>query len=1341
MSVLVDEEATVGEQSGSEDEEATVSEHGDDARQGEEARRMATATFNIQPPEAFDFSKPLEWTRWIRRFERFRQASNLADSSEENQVNTLIYCMGDEADDVLRGLKLSAGDLRQYSKVRDGFQTFFVVKKNIVYERARFNVRKQETNETVDAFVTALYALVEHCNYGQLTDELVRDRLVVGLSDARLSERMQMEKDLDLEKAINMARQSEEIKKQQSTLRSDSGTVQMDVSSVDRVFRGKTKEKPKPHLSKSYGAKAHSSQSSSQCYKCGGAPHPRLECPANDVKCRSCGKMGHYQRVCLAGKAVHGIEEEEDGWFLGSVTPGADPWTVQIKVMDKQVTFKLDTGADVTVVSQAVFDNMFSDTELPVLHKAEKPLFGPARIPLEVMGFARLLLGRGGKQTMEKVYVVKNLSTPLLGRPAIVALGLLIRVDSIDMETLKARYPKLCCGLGEVQQPYAIKLKPDAVPFSLKTPRRIPLPMMGRVREELRRMEELGVISRVEEPTDWCASMVVVPKKDGKSVRLCVDLTGLNKYVCREKYILPSIEQSLGNLAGAKVFSKLDANMGFWQVPLAEESAKYTTFITPFGRFHFNRLPFGIASAPEHFQCMMAEVTEGLEGVICHIDDLLVWGRDQEEHDARLHAVLQRVEKAHITLNMDKCELSKSEMVFLGQIVSAVGVRPDPKKTEAIREMKPPTNVSEMRSFLGMVNQLGKFIPQLAEKDKPLRDLLSKKNSWVWDVAQEAAFKTLKEALSSAPVLAVYDQKRDTKVSADASSFGLGGVLLQRWEDEWKPVAYASRSLTLTEQRYAQIEKEALGLTWACERFQDFLIGKHFCLETDHKPLISLLGGQALDILPPRIQRFRMRLMRYSYFIVHVPGKSLWTADTLSRSPVTTPTSASEQELMESTNIYVDCVMGNLPVSPTYMDNLRKELKADSVCSRVMMLCTDGWPDHARQEPELKSYWRERATLTVEDGLLLKDTRLVIPPAMRNDVLAKLHEGHLGVVKCRERARQSVWWPGLSQQVDGMVLNCRKCIQERQNPREPLMPSECPERPWQKLGADLFVLGKETYLLIIDYFSRYVEIAQLSHTKSTDIIVHVKSIFARHGIPEVLISDNGPQFSGQAFTLFAATYGFRHITSSPRFPQSNGEAERAVQTVKSFLKKASDPYLALLAYRATPLRCGYSPAQLLMGRRLRTTVPVLPSELNPALPDSGAVARTEEAKRKADAVNYNRRHRVRALRDLSSGEEVWVTDVKTPGTVLQSHSTPRSYLVDLPQGVVRRNRQHLIPLNTPAQDKDSPPQRQAPEPAPDLTSEPAPMVPAVGPQAPHTETPTPRTRAGRAVVKPRKFDL
>jgi len=327
------------------------------------------------------------------------------------------------------------------------------------------------------------------------------------------------------------------------------------------------------------------------------------------------------------------------------------------------------------------------------------------------------------------------------------------------------------------------------------------------------------------------------------------------------------------------VFTKLDANSGFWQIPLAEESALLTTFITPFGRFCFNRLPFGITSAPEHFQRRMAEILQDVEGVVCLMDDVLVHGKSQEEHDRRLMVVLQKLQDAGLTLNQKKCEFSKSRVKFLGQIVDHAGVRPDPDKVAAIVHLRTPTCVGDIRRFLGTTNQLSKFSLHLADKTKPLRDLLSNKNQWCWEEPQQRAFEEVKKQISRSPTLALYDPCRETIVSADASSYGLGAVLLQTQEDgERRPVAYVSRAMTQTEGRYAQIEKEALAITWACDRFSDFLMGLKFHVQTDHKPLVPLLSTKRLDELPLRVQRFRMRLMRFQFSISHVPGKSLITA-------------------------------------------------------------------------------------------------------------------------------------------------------------------------------------------------------------------------------------------------------------------------------------------------------------------------------------------------------------------------------------------------------------------------------------------------------------------------------
>ncbi|KAE8281698.1 Retrovirus-related Pol polyprotein from transposon 17.6 Protease [Larimichthys crocea] len=973
-------------------------------------------------------------------------------------------------------------------------------------------------------------------------------------------------------------------------------------------------------------------------------------------------------------------DSDEDVVFLGSVSEKAQasPWMTEVTMDNHKAVFKIDTGADVT----AVPEQLYAQGQFNKLARATKILYGPGGVPLKLKGKFTAVLSNSKHSTHEEAYVVEGLRTPLLSGAAAMTLQLVARVNSISLdskETVKREFPKLFSGLGKMEGEYTIVLKPDAKPFSLSTPRHISLPLLPKVKEELSRMEQQGVISKVDEPTAWCAPMVAVLKSSGR-VRICSDLTELNKSVMREKHPLPSVEHTLGQLAGAKVFSKLDAKSGFWQIPLSKDSSLLTTFISPFGRYHYNRLCFGISSAPEHFQKRISRTLEGLEGVLCQMDDVLIWGATQREHDERLRKALVRLQEAGVTLN-DKCEFSKHKIKFLGQVIEATGVSPDPDKVRAVKDMAVPSNVSEVRSFLGMTNHLGKFLPHLAEKTRPLRDLLRKSNMWAWGPQQQQAFDQIKEELTTPPGLALYDPNADTLVSADASSYGLGAVLLQRQEGaDWKPVAYASRALSDTERRYAQIEKEALATTWACERFEEFLIGKEFQVETDHKPLVPLLGSKSLDELPPRIQRLRMRLMRFSYSISHVPGKSIATADVLSRAPVRGTADGLQEE---EVSLYANTVIANLPATEKRLREIQAHQDKDILIHTLKTYCMDGWPDKFSIQPAFQAYLPFSGELTVHDGLLLFGCRLVIPASLRADILQKLHEGHLGITKCRERAKQSVWWPSLNKELTQLIESCDTCSRERVNFKEPLQPTDFPVRPWSTVGADLFQTdSNKHYLVIVDYFSRFFEVAKLTHTTSDAVIEHFKSIFARHGIPDVVRSDNGPQFASEHFRKFAQQWGFDHVTSSPHFPQSNGEAERAVRTVKALLKKSSDPYLALMAYHAAPLANGHSPAELLMGRKIQTPVPVIPSQLTPGWTDLDNLRRAERRYKKKQKENYDRRHRAHEMPPLQEGDHVWVKDILERGTVVSHAGTPRSYMIETPRGTLRRNRYHLSPTPT-----------------------------------------------------------
>ena len=531
--------------------------------------------------------------------------------------------------------------------------------------------------------------------------------------------------------------------------------------------------------------------------------------------------------------------------------------------------------------------------------------------------------------------------------------------------------------------------------------------------------------------------------------------------------------------------------------------------------------------------------------------------------------------------------------------------------------------------------------------------------------------------------MSFYDPNQETVVAADSSSYGLGGVLMQKFNGVLKPICYASRSLTATEQRYAQIEKEALALTWACEKFRTYLIGLSFHLQTDHKPLVALFGTKNLDELPPRIQRFRMRMMWFDYKVVYIPGKLLSIADALSRSPICFVATA-EDDLISEVEDHVNNVVTNFPASDKMLQTIRDELLADPICSTVIKYCEGGWPSSRSVCHVLQTFYQVRDDLAHQKGLLLKGDRIVIPLALQKEILNKLHQSHQGITKSRARAR-TVWWPGLSGDIKSFVMNCSVCAQLRTNPTEPLISSELPECSWQKVACDLFNFNNAVYLLVIDYFSRWIEIALLDKGTTADYVIsHLKSTFAKFGIPNELRSDGGAQFLSFTFQKFANCYGFVHTFSSPRYPRSNGEAERAVQTVKNLLKICNDPYLALLALRTSPLKTGYSPSELLMGRELHTTVPAVPIVLEPKWSFLCDFKRKEKRVKINEKMNFDQRHQVRELPLLQDDSYVYVDDGyydNKRDRIVRPADQPRSYVVDISPNRVIRSRKYLKPCS------------------------------------------------------------
>ena len=1186
------------------------------------------------------------------------------------------------------------------------------------------------------------------------------DCFVIGVQNNDISTKLQLIPDLSLEKAIQVARQTEQVKLQKTYQETKIDEARAHGRSTNKSSQ--RDKKPARYQSGTPG-KQHTkpqsqNRSNNKCGRCGYDRHEgNNRCPANGQTCKKCRKKGHFAAVCRSRpsygscKATDEIytpvmpQEFDDSqdFFIGTVdcVNREAAWFVHLDICGSDIPFKVDTGADISVISQSVWESL---TNKPTLKPTEIKL-NCFNGPLKAKGEFTTITRRGNVDFRFKIVVVETRNTScLLARDVATKMGLVIHVDETKGEA-DTSVPGPSVGLLKTQ-PVKISLRENETPFCIPVARRVPFPLMEPVKREIKCMMHAGVIREVTEPTSWCAPMVPVVKKSGK-IRICVDLKQLNKAVRREHYSLPSLEDIAPKLAGATCFSTLDAESGFWQIPLEKESQLLTTFITPFRRYAFQRLPFGISSAPEIFQRKMREMLGGLDGVEVIMDDILVYGSTVKEHDSRLAKVLHVVRESGLRLNEAKCKFRKSELVYFGHLISATGIKPEESKLSAIKDLKEPTNVKELRRVIGMVQYLGKFVFDLSTIMKPMTDLLKSTSVWSLGPDQQDSFEKVKTLICSSPTLAYYDKDKPTIVSSDASSYGLGSVLLQEHPEGIKPVAFCSRTLTAAEQQYSQIEKECLASVWACEKFSRYLVGlPSFVLFTDHKPLVPLFNSKPLDTAPVRCQRMLLRMMRFNAIVKYVPGKDMSVADTLSRSPL--PVESHGTEMPEEIRAHVEAVQTFWPVSSGKLKELKQATKEDEQLQAVTYFVLHGWPKQESAVPLcLRPFYSVRSELSCIEGLLVFRDRIVVPSSMRDCILELIHESHQGIAKCRDRAAMAVWWPGLSKGIKELVEDCDSCRENRPtNRQQPLCPIELPERPWEVLGTDLFEFKKKTYIVLVDYYSRWIEVKQLTpQATTTNVISRLKSAFISFGIPEVIISDNGPQFASREFREFAQTWMFTHKPVNPYSAQENGMAERAVQTAKKLLQ-LDDPELGLLNYRSTPHSAtGVSPAQALMGRQVRTRLPVLPKKLLPKVPDPETLRSKDQATKQKYKLYYDNRHGVRNLKSLEPNQPVrvkldnekgWTKE----GYVVQSDPSNRSYQVETDQGTFRRNRKHLLPSSP----ETKPSNKEIVQPkSPDVTSPerktpcPSPLKAPVSDVSPNTQ---PRISSrGRIIHTPARY--
>lgn len=1272
----------------------------------------------FKPPEELVFddgSLAEKWTKWRQRFELYLLAIDATAKPDKVKVAMLLTSIGEAGMEVYNnfewiqahgeGANAVAGeDKENLETVLAKFQNYCKRRDPQMMLRFQFWQHKRPEGQTFDQYLTELKTMATNCKFVE-NENMLRDKIAFSVTDERLKMKLLSEgADLTLTKVVNLCRLAESTRQEFQQMSNTETVNFVKHKTKKKVFNKKPQSTQQPATSQS-GARYKSHKQTSgdvattkpknPCRRCG-TVHGYRECPAYGATCLKCSGKNHYAKYCKTkNRDVHAVNDEsEDEFFIHTTTHqigvlGNDAWFSILHVAGHKIKFKLDTGATTNVLPLKTFKKL---SNVPPLISANTKLtaYGGGNIPH--LGKAVLNVSSpitpscNSTPKSYEFYVTDHTSPPILGLQACNELGLVKKgneeniytfqgdkAGSITKDIILKDYADIFTGLGRFKTPYHIVLDPECTPV-VHAPRRVPLSLHDRLKTRLQEMEEEGVICKVDQPTAWVSSLVIVEKKDS-SLRLCLDPADLNKVIKREHFQIPSTEDITSKLGGKKLFTILDQKNSYWQVPLDSESSFLCTFNTPFGRYRFTRMPFGISSASEVLQKRNYSTFGDIPGVHILADDMIIAAENEAEHDATLIKVMNRAKEENVRFNPVKMQFKVKEVKYLGNIITAEGLKPDDTKIAAILKMPDPECKQDLQRALGMMNYLSQFIPNMSTITTPLRDLLKKDSQWQWFPEHDKALHTLKQCLVKAPVLKFFEPKcKTTTIQCDASSTGLGACLLQ----EGHPIAYSSRSLTKCEQNYAQIEKELLAICFATERFHQYVYGHTTIVHTDHKPLEAIIK-KPLHKASPRLQLMLLRLLRYNIQLKYVPGKYMYIADTLSRAytDIQSPTDDKEMDLR------VHSLVTNLNMSDTKLSEVRAATESDSVLQEVRQLVKHGWPSHKRDIPQAASqFWPVKDEIHEIDTILYLGDRIIIPTSMRREMIQKIHQSHLGIEKCKSRAKSLLYWPQMSLDIEQAVNMCAICAKYRNNNvKEPLIPHVVPEGPWSKLGADIFEFRGKDYLLVSDYFSKYPELCSLKKKTAKHVIDHLKPMFARHGIPDKLICDNMP-FASREMQNFAKQYGFQITTSSPRYPQSNGFIERTIQTVKQMLRKCHDDnqdvYLALLSLRNSQVTgMSYTPAQMLMSRRLQDTLPAHKSTLAPKVAQS-ASDELREVQRK-QKLFYDRGSQ--PLPGLQDGEIIRIRKGKTwePARVVNKHETPRSYIVEDDRGqIFRRNRRHLL---------------------------------------------------------------
>ena len=1247
-------------------------------------------TFDIEAHDA-----ETQWKHWKKSWEYYVCASELDEKKPKVQVATLLTIMGEDCRRIFETFNIDQEDINT-QKVLDKFNERIEPQNSTIFERCLFQRRDQETAETLTNYITELRILSKKCEFENITpEEILRDRIISGMKDNELRKRILSRADVNLDTVIKLCKVLKTAASQAEAFESK--------NQINAIYK-KKQVNTRPNSSEKY-----------KCKKCG-ETHEKRSCPAYGKTCYLCKRSNHYAKMCTAQKnyntqkgyhtanaaqknyhtqkethttnTVYQIQEDEPEIYLTTTLMKEETITLNTQ-WNTKLRLQIDTGANVNVITLTEYKRISGDVNGQKIEKNKFKnitAFGNKKWP--IIGERIIEVQRRENKIKLRLLIVEGGKFhSILGRRACLALQLIkildsdariCQVEEKQNKILEKYHEIFNEELGVIKGKYTIKLNEKCNPVK-HCQRTVAAPLQEKVLEKIKELEERKIIKKVTKPTEWISSMVVTRKKDN-TVRICLDPKELNLVIQREHFPLPTIESITPKLNKAKFFTVMDVKDGFWHIELDRKSQELTTFNTPWGRYMWKRLPFGICSAPEVFQRRMTDMVEGLKGVEVIADDFLIigYGDTEEEasenHDNNVIQFLETCKKNNIKLNRNKIRWKKKEVQYSGHTTTSRGLKPGEGKISAIENMPTPEDKSGVRRILGMIQYLEKFLPRLANKTNRMRLLTKKSTKWNWGKSEDEEFKELKKIVAASDTLKYYDVNKEVTIQCDASQYGLGATLMQ----EGQPIAYASKALNETQQRYAIIEKELLAVLFACSKFDFYIYGKpNINIQSDHKPL-EVLTTKPINEITTRLQRMMMSLQRYDIKVKYTPGKTMYIADTLSRAP---------EDNADINTIEEEIDLSTLAISPDRLKRIQEATINDNTSHTIKELCRNGWPKLNMTPEEAKDYYSIRSIITSNDNLIFKEDKLIVPLRLRNEMLNVAHAYHGGIGACLRRIREVMYWPGMSKEMYNTVKRCETCRKFAINNKgnQPMIQPEIGETPWEKLGIDLCEVDGRQLLVVIDYYSSYISVARLKKTSKTETNQQLMNLFAIHGIPQKIVSDNGPQFRSE-YEKFARELDIEIIHSSPLYPKSNGKAESAVKIVKSLFKKCKDAkrseQLSILDWNNTISEGEkVSPSEKLFGRKARTLLPIHKNKLKPR--DN----RREEIETMKEKKNKQREYYDRSIREYNKIEVEDSIQIKLPnqktwtkGRCIESLDN-RKYKVEVKDTEYIRNRKDIKKLN------------------------------------------------------------